>query len=671
VINNKKIAIISLFSILWSTNASAFTQNYTPADPNMIYQTYFDMINIGPSWSNDIKVNKEVVVAVLDSGVDLDHPDLIGSIWTNNEEIPGDGIDNDKNSYIDDYNGWDFVSSDNNPEPNIDGDYDFTAANHGTVVAGVISAMANRSGIVGIAPEAKIMPLKILDSQGTGNTLVLSQAIDYAVENGADIINLSLVGDTYGPKLEQAIINAYNKGVMIVAASGNEEDLGLSLDIDPRYPICDIDEVNRVFGVAALDKYSILTDFSNYGESCIDISAPGTEFYSTVLNDKSNSKFNKYYSGGWNGTSVAAPVISATAALIKANFPDLKPYDIYSIISASAQDLRESNPLHHIDLGAGLVDIGAALNMAANYYNNSINIVLAPQKGLKPEVLLMDTEGKLQDTFLAYGANFTGGVNLAVGDVDGDGQEEIVTAPMAGGGPHIRVFSKSGQLVSEFFAYNANFTGGVNVAVGDVDGDGQEEIVTAPMAGGGPHIKVFKKSGQLVSEFFAYEANFDGGVNVALGDVNNDKLDEIILAPMSKHSPVVRIFNYKRIQKASWLAYDASFTEGVNISVADVNNDNWPEIVTVPVKNHSPQVKMFNIRGRLKSEFLAFNSFLTSGVRVLTKDISGDSLPEILVLPSKGAASLLKIYDHNGLEKDSFNLRDPKDKNGYNIELIK
>jgi len=618
--NNKNIAIFSLLSLFWATNVNAFTQNYTPSDANMVYQTYFDMINIAPSWSTELKVNKEIIVAVLDSGVDIDHPDLVANIWINTEEIAGDGLDNDHNSYIDDVNGWDFIDNDNNPEPDIDGEYDFTAVNHGTIVAGVIAATANQSGIVGIAPTAKIMPIKILNSQGIGNIEVLASAINYAVENGADIINLSLVGDTSSPSLEKEIINAYNNGVMIVAASGNEENMGLSLDIDPRYPICDIDMVNRVLGVASLDKNKVLSDFSNYGETCIDISAPGTEFYSTVYNDQSNTKFNKYYLGGWNGTSVAAPVVSATAALIKSNWPDLKPYDIYNIIISSAQDLRETNPLHHVDLGGGLIDIGAALNLAQNYYNNTINIVLAPQKGLKPEILLLDVDGNLLDVFSAYATNFTGGVN---------------------------------------------------VAVGDVDGDGQEEIVTAPMAGGGPHIKIFNKSGKVISEFFAYDASFDGGVNVAVGDVSNNGIDEIVLAPMGKIDPEIKIFNYQNLQKASWLAYGLDMTSGVNISVADVNNDNWPEIVTVPAKNYSPQVKLFSMRGRLKGEFLAFNSALTSGVQVLAKDISGDYLPEILVLPTKGAAALLRVYDDKGLEKDSFNLRDAKDKNGYNIELIR
>ncbi len=615
----KKIAIFSLLTLFLAGSAQAFSQDYTPSDPNIIYQNYLDEIDIGPSWSNDLVVNKEVVVAVLDSGVDLDHPDLAESIWKNPGEIAGDHIDNDKNSYIDDVSGWDFVSSDNDPSPDIDADYDFTAVNHGTIVAGIIAAQMNGSGIVGIAPQVKIMPLKILNSQGLGNTLVLAQAINYAVENGADVINLSLVGKTLGEPLETAIKNAYNKGVMIVAASGNEESLGVDLDAVPHYPVCDIGGVNRVLGVAALDQYKKMAEFSNYGASCIDISAPGVDFYSTTYYDPSLTDFQEYYQGGWNGTSVAAPIVAATAALIKSQFPDLRPYDIYHIIIASAQDISQINPSDYRDLGAGLIDVGAALNAAQNYFNDSIRIVLAPQAGLPPEVLILDDKGNLQSMFSAYAPHFQGGVNLATGDLDSDGHDEIVTAPMAGGGPHIRVFEQSGELVSEFFAYDAKFTGGVNVALGDVNNDGQDEIVVAPAGGLAPEVKVF---------------------------------------------------NYQNFQKDSFLAYDVTMTSGVNLAVGDVNYDNWPEIITVPAKDEAPQIKLFNIKGRLKSEFLSFSSYLITGVRLVAKDISGDNLPEILALPSKGASALLRVYDALGLEKDNFYLRNSKDRNGYNMEIL-
>jgi len=670
VLKSKVFIIFNLVFLLLAGPVSAFRQDYSPLDPNRVYQDYFNLIDIEPSWSNDIQVNKEITVAVLDSGIDLDHPDLIDNLWINLGEIANDGFDNDGNSYIDDLYGWDFVDSDNNPEPDFKTGYDFTAVNHGTVVAGIIAAAANNSGIVGIAPQAKIMPLKILNHQGVGNTLVLSQAIDYAVENGADIINLSLVGQSYNDTLKKSIINAYNHGVIIVAASGNENNQGVSLDIDPHYPVCEIDAVNRVVGVAAVDQEKKLASFSNYGEACIDISAPGANFYSTVYHDPSHAGFSNYYSSGWSGTSVSVPIVSATIALIKMNYPDLLPHDINSILSASAQDLSVENPLHYIDLGAGLIDIGAALNLAEEYYNQNIKLVVAPEAGQIPEVSILDSAGNFESSFLAYDQKFTGGVNLAVGDVNNDGQLEIITAPMASGGPHIRVFDQQGSLLSEFFAYDAHFTGGVNLAVGDVNNDGQLEIITAPMASGGPHIRVFDDQGRVLFQFFAYEANFHGGVNLAVGDVNNDGKDEIVTAPFSSYVPEIKVFDDHHLIKGNFLAFESSMTAGVKISVGDVNDDGWPEIVAIPAKNAEPKIKLFSLKGTLKGEFLAYNQNLSGGVKVLARDISGDRRPEVLVLPNKGSASLLRIYDWNGTEKDNFYLRPPEDKNGYNFEVL-
>ena len=667
---SKFLIVFTLIFLLSASSINAFQQDYTPEDSNWVYQTYFNLINIEPSWSNDLQVNKEVVVAVLDSGVDLDHPDLSDNFWVNIGEIPDDGLDNDGNSYIDDVNGWDFIDSDSDPEPDLGEEYNFTAINHGTVIAGVIAAVANTSGIVGIAPQAKIMPLKILNNKGQGNVLVLSQAIDYAVENGADIINLSLVGEAYNEDLKESIVNAYNNGVMIIAASGNEDASGVNLDIDLRYPVCDIDHVNRVFGVSAIDKDKAMASFSNYGEECIDISAPGDNFYSTVYQNTNYPDFSRYYSGGWSGTSVATPIISATAALLKMNYPDLRPYDIYSILSASAQSLADTNPLHHIDLGAGLIDIGGALNLAKDYYTNSIKIILAPESGLAPKVSILDEDGNFKSSFMAYSEKFYGGVNIAVGDVNNDGKDEIVTAPMTGGGPHIRVFDTYGNLLSEFFAYGADFFGGVNVAIGDIDGDGKDEIVTAPMFNGGPHVRGFTDKGRVKFQFFAYDKEFHGGVNLAIGDMNNDGKDDIITAPASNCRPEIKVFDYRQRIKSKFLAFDSDKTSGVEVSVGDVNSDGWEEIIATPTKNASPTIRLFSMKGRQKGEFMAHSQYLTSGVKVLARDISSDRLPEILTLPNKRSAALLKIYDYKGLEKDSFYLSDVWDRNGYNFEVL-
>lgn len=659
-----------VFLISLSQAALAYQQDYLPTDPNVVYQNYFDIINAKVSWSNDLLYNKEVIVAVLDSGVDLTHPDLVDNLWVNTGEVPDDGIDNDNNSYIDDAVGWDFLDSDNNPQPDLDEGYDFTAINHGTVIAGVIAATANDAGILGLAPRAKIMPLKILDSKGSGNTKVLAEAIRYAVENGADIINLSLVGKSFDDKLRQEIINAYSQGVMIVAASGNESNIGQDLDITPHYPVCDLDNINRVLGVAAVDDKKVLASFSNYGEKCIDISAPGKDIYSTTYHNNGDANFVNYYRGGWAGTSVAAPMVSATLALLKMQYPDWQVSDYYNLILENSDSLQAENPTSYKDLGAGLLNVGKILTAADKYYNQAIKIVLAPQVGLQPEVLIMDDKGNLQKSFLAYDKKFKGGVAVAVGDVDGDGNSEIITTPQTSGGPHVRIFSSEGVLKYEFFAYLKNMQAGLSLAVGDLDQDGKAEIVVAPQVGGGAHVKVFKYDGQLFSQFFAYSDKFRGGVNLTVGDVNNDGLGDIITAPASGSDPQVKVFSNSGLLLYSWLAYDKKLVRGLQLTVGDIDGDDWVDIITTPAKGYQPQVKVFDFSGKFKTSFIAYSRYLTSGIRLAARDISGDRQSEILALPNKGNAALLRIYDINGLEKNNFYLRSPYDKNGYNLEVL-
>ena len=562
---NKITIIISIIFFSLANSVFAFVQDYIPNDPNIIYQNYFNLINIKPSWSNDIKVNKEIIVAVLDSGIDLDHPDLENSLWTNIDEIPNDGLDNDNNSYIDDYHGWDFIDSDQIPEPEIDKDYDFTAVNHGTVIAGIIAAESNNSGIVGIAPQAKIMSLRILNEKGAGNTLVLSQAINYALENGADIINLSLVGDAYNDDLKEAIIKAYNQGIVIIAASGNEESSGLNLNNNPQYPVCDIDNINRVFGVTALDQQKKLTSFSNYGQECIDISAPGTGFYSTVYHNNNDPKFSKYYSASWSGTSVAAPIVSATAALIKMNYPHLRPDTIYNILAASANDLRASDPLNYKYLGSGLIDIGGALNLAKEYVNQEIKLVLAPEAGSQPEILILDELGNLQSSFLAYDSNFHGGVNIAIGDVNSDGKDEIITAPASSAPPEIRVFKGSG-LKYKFLAYDSSISKGVKITVGDINDDKWLEIITVPNDET-PTIKLFNFKGRLKGQFLAYSKHLKTGIDILAQDFSGDKKPELLTLPDQGSTALLKIYDSGGLEKDSFYLREIDDKNGYNFSV--------------------------------------------------------------------------------------------------------
>ncbi len=183
--------------------------------------------------------------------------------------------------------------------------------------------------------------------------------------------------------------------------------------------------------------------------------------------------------------------------------------------------------------------------------------------------------------FKPYDGLFKGEISLAVADLDGDGSKEIITGAGQGGGPHIRVFSKDGKpLIGGFFAYDNNFRGGVSVAVMDLDGDGTQEIITAAGIGGGPHIRVFSKDGKpLIGGFFAYDNNFRGGVSLAVGDVNGSGQKEIITAPGPGGSSEIKIFNKEGGFIKSFPSYDQAPSSGLRVTTDDLDNNGISEIL--------------------------------------------------------------------------------------------
>ncbi|MFL0362284.1 S8 family serine peptidase [Pseudobacillus sp. 179-B 2D1 NHS] len=229
-------------------------------------------INLPEAW-NFIKDKhlQETVVAVIDTGTDINHPDLADKIWTNEKEKNGQPhVDDDGNGYVDDIHGWDFFNNDNTVYDEEDGD------EHGTHVSGTIAAsMDNAQGVAGIAPNAKIMPLKFLGPDG-GSTFDAIQAIEYAQSMGVKISNNSWGGDdgTAGDALERAIADS---GMLFVAAAGND---GRNIDSMPSYPASYKSE--NILTVAAVDNQGRLAGFSNYGKSSVDVSAPGVSILSTV-----------------------------------------------------------------------------------------------------------------------------------------------------------------------------------------------------------------------------------------------------------------------------------------------------------------------------------------------------------------------------------------------------
>jgi subtilisin family serine protease len=320
----------------------------TPNDP--YYPSQWGLVKVLASkvWDT-CKGSDNTIVAVIDSGIDLNHPDLKDHIWKNPGETNcSDGIDNDNNGFVDDCYGWNFASNNNNTQDD-DG--------HGTHVAGIIGAVTNNNiGVAGLNWYIKLMPVKILDSTGSGDVANLIKAIDYAVKNGAKIINSSLGypdSCSYVPPsqaLYDAIKSAGDRGVLFVAAAGN---YSCNNDKTPLWPASY--KLPNIISVAASDQNDNLANFSNYGQNSVHLLAPGVNILSTYFDKTKNQ--STYASA--NGTSMAAPFVSGAATLLMSCLNNATIYEIRERIVSSADVF---NSLSNITISSGRLNIYNALN---------------------------------------------------------------------------------------------------------------------------------------------------------------------------------------------------------------------------------------------------------------------------------------------------------------------
>lgn len=362
--------------ILASLLAPASVFALVPSDTFYGHQWYLEKIGAPAAW--DVTVgNPASVVAVIDVGVDLDHPDLQDAFWTNPGETPGNGLDDDRNGFVDDVHGWDFVSNDPDPSPSYDvAGSDPRDLHHGTVVAGIIAARGNNGeGIAGIDWLAKIMPLRVLRSDGSGDVETVLPAIRYAVSEGATIINLSFVGDERSTDLDAAIADAESRGVLVVAAGGNEDRRGQGdLTRFPAYPICSGLDGRSVLGVAATNQQDQKAAFSSYGR-CVDLSSPGERIVGTLFHDPNHviirvggtittTTFAQLYGGFFSGTSFAAPIAAGVASLVRGILPTATPQEVISVLQRTADPLQGNGQVTADQLGAGRINAARAVTDA-------------------------------------------------------------------------------------------------------------------------------------------------------------------------------------------------------------------------------------------------------------------------------------------------------------------
>ncbi|MGE3610822.1 MAG: S8 family serine peptidase [Bacteriovoracaceae bacterium] len=323
--------IHSILSRTVKENASALA----PQDP--LYEKLWGMNNTGrnePSKTGDYSGNtgvahadidaqraweitkgsKKVVIAVIDTGIDFHHPDLVNNIWSNSREVPGNGIDDDQNGYIDDIHGWNAQGKNGNP---IDGH------GHGTHCSGTIGAEHNNGqGVAGVMDEVSLMAVKFLGDDGSGNLADAIEAINYATKMNVDIMSNSWGGGGYSQALEDAIKLAQKKGIIFVAAAGNDGD---NNDATPHYPASY--QLDNVISVASHTVNDSISSFSCFGKKTVHVAAPGSNILSTVP----NSEYKVF-----SGTSMATPHVSGVVGLLLSKEGNLSPTDVRNRLMATS-----------------------------------------------------------------------------------------------------------------------------------------------------------------------------------------------------------------------------------------------------------------------------------------------------------------------------------------------
>ncbi len=345
------------------------------------------------------KGSDDVVVAVIDSGIDYNHENLRGNMWVNEGEIPGDGIDNDNNGHIDDIHGYDFGDDDGDPMDTLD---------HGTHCAGTIGATGDSGvGACGVNHTVRIMACKFMpDDSMFGNTAAAIKGILYAVDNGADILNNSWGGGGYNKSLYEAIAYANDRNVLFVAAAHND---GLDRDLYPGYP-CNY-ELPNVISVAASDCQDQLAWFSGWGKESVHLAAPGVRILSPIPGDKYGYK---------NGTSMATPHVAGVAALLKGYRPSLTALQIKELIMESVDPVEA---LIETTITGGRLNAQKALEAAGGSewisLNGGLNGQIQAGASVTIDVLLNAAGDKV-------GGDYTANINVAMTDDPNNPQKIVV-----------------------------------------------------------------------------------------------------------------------------------------------------------------------------------------------------------------------------------------------------
>ncbi len=334
-----------------------------PNDPYYSNLYAMELIDAPKAW--DITTGSaEIIAAVVDTGVDTKHADLNENIWMNPGEIASDGIDNDGNGFIDDINGWNFVSDNNDP---------YDDHSHGTHVAGTIAAVGNNKvGVTGVSWKTKLMPLKVFDSKGEGRTEDLIEALEYLSKTDVQLVNNSYTFDAHSRAVNDLIDAQRDK--VFVAAAGND---GVNIEETPKYPASYTSE--NVIAVSSTNSADEIAGTSNYGRESVDLAAPGVSIYSTVPGGRYGTK---------SGTSMATPHVTGALALMLTKDITLSPSELKDALLISTEPIPQ---LDWETVSGGRLNVGDALLINPQYAD-------AESIMLNASSLTMKTNGRMKLT---------------------------------------------------------------------------------------------------------------------------------------------------------------------------------------------------------------------------------------------------------------------------------
>lgn len=665
--------------------------NVEYAEPNNIYSLSFipNDARYSEQWSHQItqaelgwdieQGDPNIVIAIIDTGVDWQHEDLADNIWINTGEIAGNGIDDDSNNYTDDVRGWDFTdttrqdycTSDCLEEDNDPSD----EYGHGTHVAGIAAATTNNNiGIAGVCPNCKIMALR---TAGLSD-VEISGALYYAADNGARIISMS-IGGLSSQTVQDAIDYAYSRNITLIASAGNS-----NMDFE-QYPAA----YENVIAVTATNSQDRKAFFSNYGY-WTDVAAPGDSILSTIPSD--------YMSA--SGTSMSAPYVAGLAGLILSKNSALSqkqlreilkqgvdPFDstkylgtgrvnvykalqIDSVSNAIAEIISPQNdeiiPYSHITVigtatgdkytvyyGEGiypnsLIQIGSGLT-ANNEIIAEFDLQNTNPKFYTIKLVVEDINGIVEDRVSINNINYTQGQDLlmpgwpigtgwlqysvpTIGDIDAsnDGQEVIITADSLGEG-YVQVFNYDGSVVSGFpYIEDTGFSS--KPALADLDGDGDLDIIIGSIGGWRKGIYAIDNTGELMDGWPFYYEDLGQYMDFApaISDLDNDGEYEIITCIWQPDHLIV-------LNSNGSMFFDLD-VPCVSKLVGNFDNDTEKEIVILDRTN---KLNLINVDGSLTN---IIELDLVGGGQIIAGDIERNGKNEIVVLETGSTDVLPKIY---------------------------